>query len=151
MRLRKDGVKIEVVSVGVKYHDLSYVSHQKTLPTPTNITAELHRTAVELFHELWDHETPIRHLGLHTSRVKDGEEARQLSLFAIDGSPRHREGQPDFSQLEHADAMSDEVRERFGIDAIKRAAFLEQKKIDHVSGGIQRDKHKMDYEKIKID
>jgi DNA polymerase-4 len=47
--------------------------------------------------------------------------------------------------------MSDEVRERFGIDAIKRAAFLEQKKISHVSGGIQRDKHKVDYDKIKVE
>ena len=136
MRLRKDGVKIEVLSVGIKAHDFGYSSHQKTLPVATNITNELYRAAVEVFHELWDHKTPIRHLALHTGRVRDGETARQLSVFdEIDTSLR-----PHFSKLEQADKMSDLVRSRYGIDAMKRAAFLSGKQIDHVSGGIMRDK-----------
>lgn len=150
MRLRKDKVKIEVVSVGIKAHDLSYASHQKTLMTATNITAELHRTAVDLFHELWDHKTPIRHLGLHTGRVRDGLSARQLSLFDMTDSPLSSGGRPDFFQLEQADAMSDLVRHRYGIDALKRAAFLSGKKINHVSGGIMRDKHTVDYSKVVV-
>ena len=149
MRLRRDGVKIEVVAIGIKFYDFSYLSHQRTLKTATNITDELHQTAVSLFHELWDFKTPIRHLGLHTSRVKDGESARQLSLFDITGSPLHNEELPDFVKLEQADSMSDIVRNRYGIDALKRAAFL-SRPIDHVSGGITKDKHTVDYSKVDI-
>jgi DNA polymerase-4 len=145
MRLRKAGVKIEVISIGIKAHDFSYQSHQKTLPLATNITAELHQHAVSLFHELWDHETAIRHLGLHTWRVKDIHESRQLNLFDTTDS------QPDFTQLEQADAMSDLVRERYGIDALKRAAFLSRKRIKHVSGGILREKYTVDYTKVLVE
>ena len=41
-RLRADNVQIEVVSVGIKYADLSYVSHQKVLQTATNLTWEIY-------------------------------------------------------------------------------------------------------------
>jgi DNA polymerase-4 len=145
MRLRKAGVQIEVIAVGIKAHDFSYQSHQKTLLTATNITAELHRNAVELFHELWDHKTPIRHLGLHTSRVRDGGASRQLSLFDLSDS------QPDFTRLEQADAMSDLVRDRYGIDALKRAAFLARPRLKHISGGILREKHTVDYTKVLVE
>jgi DNA polymerase-4 len=149
MRLRKAGVKIEVIAVGVKAHDFKYMSHQRTLLTATNITAELHQNAVELFHGIWDHKTPIRHLGLHTSRVRDGQEARQLNLFDITADTIG--ASPDFTQLEQADAMSDLVRDRYGIDALKRAAFLSHKRIKHVSGGILREKYTVDYTKELVE
>lgn len=41
-RLRADKVQIEVVSVGIKYADLSYASHQKALSGPTNLTIEIY-------------------------------------------------------------------------------------------------------------
>ena len=149
MRLRRDGVKIEVVAIGIKAYDFNYLSHQRTLRTATNITDELHQVAVELFHELWDFKTPIRHLALHTSRVKDGQSARQLSLFDIVGSPLHTDDLPDFGKLEQADTMTDMVRNRYGINALKRAAFI-SRPIDHVSGGITKDKHTVDYSKVEV-
>ncbi len=69
-RLRADQVQIEVVAVGIRYSDLSYMSHQKRLKASTNLTLELYHAASELFMELWNGE-PIRHLGVHTSRVQD--------------------------------------------------------------------------------
>lgn len=36
-RLREDNVQMEVVSVGIKYADQSYVSHQKVLQTENGI------------------------------------------------------------------------------------------------------------------
>lgn len=62
-RLRKDQVQIEVVAVGIRYSDLSYVSHQKRLKTSTNLTLEIYDAACELFLELWNG-SAIRHLGL---------------------------------------------------------------------------------------
>ena len=47
------------------------------------------------------------------------------------------------------DETVDRIRERFGIDAIKLAVFLE-KPIDHMSGGISREKRTVDYTEIDI-
>ena len=138
-RLREDNVQIEVVSVGIKYKDLSYVSHQKVLQTATNLTWEIYQAACELFLELWNYE-PIRHLGIYTSRVVNGDFFRQPTLF----------DEIDYDRLEKLDKTVDSLRKRFGIDSVMRAAFLKQP-IDHMSGGISREKRTVDYDKITID
>lgn len=114
-RLRKDGVRIEVVSVSIRFYDLSHVSHQTVLTTPTNITKEIYETACRLFDELWNG-TPIRHLGVHTGRVVKGETGRQISLF----------DDTDYEKLERLEQAVDCIREKFGADAIKRASFLKR-------------------------
>ena len=140
MRLRKDGVKIQVISIGIKDREFGHVSHQTVLPNPTNITKEIYEAACRLFDELWDY-APIRHLGIHTGRVKDEGELRQLSLF----------DDRDYKKLERWDRTIDRVRGRFGIDAVRRAAFLAVPEIDHLSGGVSREKRTVDYEKLKIE
>lgn len=137
-RLRADHVQAEVVSVGIKYHDLSYVSHQKVLRASTDLTVEICRAARELFAELWDHR-PVRLLGVHTSRVRRDDFSRQISFF----------DEVDYEKLAAVDMTVDAIRERFGMDAVMRAVFLNQP-IDHMSGGISREKREVDYEKIAI-
>lgn len=139
-RLRKDEVRIEVVSVGIRFCDLSYLSHQKVLPSSTNITKEIYETACSLFDELWDG-TPIRLLGLQTSRVSKNESNRQLTLF----------DDMDYEKQEKLDEAVDHIRERFGLDAIQRASFLMQDKLDHINGGISREKRTVDYKKEKVE
>lgn len=51
-RLRADNVEIEVVTVGIRYSDLSYISHQKKLLNSTNLTIKIYETACGLFQEL---------------------------------------------------------------------------------------------------
>ena len=138
-RLREDNVQIEVVSVGIKYKDLSYVSHQKVLQTATNLTWEIYQAACGLFLELWNRE-PIRHLGVHTGRVKHDDFFRQPTLF----------DEVDYEKLEKLDKTVDALRQRFGMDSVMRAAFLKQP-IDHLSGGISREKRTVNYDKITID
>ncbi|EEG74940.1 DNA polymerase Y family protein [[Clostridium] hylemonae] len=140
MRLRKDSVKIQVISIGIKDREFRQMSHQTVLPDPTNITKEIYEVSCRLFEELWDH-APIRHLGIHTARVKEEGELRQLSLF----------DHTDYRKLETWDRTIDRVRGRFGIDAVKRAAFLAVPEIDHLSGGVSREKRTVDYEKLKIE
>jgi len=137
-RLRADEVQIEVVAVGIKYSDLSYVSHQKRLRASTNLTAEIYEAACELFADLWNG-GPIRHLGVHTSRVQKDGFSRQMELF----------DKTNYEKLAGMDETVDSIRERYGIDAVMRAAFLNQP-IDHMSGGISREKRTVDYEKIDI-
>ncbi len=144
-RLRSAGVKAEVISVGIKSYDLSYASHQMILHNPTNITVELYQYACQLFEELWDHKTPIRHLGIHTSRLHNAQLMRQLDLFDI----------RDYEKLERLDQAVDEIRRKFGIDAVKRAVFLDsgdgKRPVDHLEGGISREKRTVDYAQLKIE
>ncbi len=137
-RLRADHVQAGVVSVGVRYADLSYFSHQRVLDTPTNLTVEICHAARGLFRELWNGR-PVRLLGVHTSRVREGDLSRQISLF----------DKVDYGRLAELDGTVDAIRERFGVDALMRAAFLNQP-IDHMSGGISREKREVDYEKVTV-
>lgn len=137
-RLRMDQVRAGVVSVGIRYWDLSHVSHQKVLYNATNLTVEIYKAACGLFRELWNGE-PVRHLGVHTARISGGEAYRQSSLF----------DEADYGKLSKLDETIDDIRNCFGMDAVKRAVFLGQA-IDHMSGGISREKRSVDYEKEEI-
>ena len=136
-RLRKDHVKAEIVAVGIKDSDFGYSSHQMVLHSATNITKEIHAAAGKLFDELWDGK-PIRHLGVHVSRIIDKSSYRQLDLFDT----------TDYERLEKLDEAIDIIRGRYGIDSVQRASFVEGP-VDHMSGGISREKRKVDYSKLK--
>ena len=137
-RLRADGVQVEVVAVGIRYSDLSYASHQKHLNSSTNLTIEIYNAACELFAQLWSG-GPIRHLGIYTGSVCKDDFTRQLELF----------DETDYEKLALMDRTVDSIRAGFGIDALKRAAFLNQS-IDHMSGGISREKRTVDYSRITV-
>ena len=64
---------------------------------------------------------------------------RQLDMFDA----------ADYEKLEKMDAAVDRIRGRYGIDSVKRAAFVNSP-IDHMSGGISREKRTVDYKKIKV-
>lgn len=111
-RLRADGKKAEVVSVGIKDAWFVSSSHQCVLPNPTAGTRELFEHACRLLSEFWDGK-PIRLLNFYASRITE-EEGRQLTMFDT----------TDYEKQEKADAAMDAIREKFGAGAIKRAAFL---------------------------
>ena len=136
-RLRKHGKKAELVSVSIKNNELHTVSHQTVLTAPSDITDEIYGAACRLFDELWDG-SPIRHLGIHTGRLKEGQ-GRQLNIF----------DRTDYEKLEKLDAALDAIRNRHGKDAIIRASFLKSP-LDHMAGGISREKYTVDYTKEKI-
>lgn len=138
MRLRADKVKAEVIAVGIKDCDFGYASHQITLRTATNITQEIHVAAGRLFDEMWDGK-PIRHLGVHTGRIKEGNCFRQIDLFDT----------TDYERLEKLDETIDMIRSRYGRDSVQRAAFAKNP-VDHMSGGISREKRNVDYSRLKI-
>ena len=46
--------------------------------------------------------------------------------------------------------MADRIRSRYGIDSLKRAVFVKQNAMDHMSGGITREKLDVDYEKESL-
>lgn len=139
-RLRAAGVRAERIAVGIRYFDLSQAGQQMTLTDATNITTELHARACQIFDRLWDGR-PIRQLGIHTGKLRDKGDMRQIHMF----------DPTDHEKLERMDAAVDKIRGRYGIDAVKRAVFLENCHVDHMSGGISREKRTVDYSKISVE
>jgi len=138
-RLRKDDARAEVVSVSIKNFQFEHASHQMTLPQVTNITKEIHRASCRLFDELWDG-SPIRNLGIHTGKIAYHESMRQLTLF----------DNTDYEKLQKLDTVVDSIRNRFGKDAVQRAAFVDNKRLDHMGGGITREKRTVDYNREEV-
>ncbi len=137
-RLRADGVKIRVVAVSIRNFMLETYGHQITLHTPTDITDEIWECACRAFDESWDG-ISIRHLGIHTMGVS-GDRNRQLGLFDT----------MDYERKERLDKTIDAIRRRFGNDAVMRASFLGTA-IDHMNGGISREKRSVDYSREHVD
>ncbi len=111
-RLRADGKRAEVISVGIKDAWFISSSHQCVLPNPTAGTRELYEHACRLLSEFWDGK-PVRLLNFYASRLTE-EEGRQMSLFDV----------TDYEKQEKAEKAIDAIREKFGAGAVKRAAFL---------------------------
>lgn len=131
MRLRKDHKKISAVAVSIKNFALQTQIHQITLFSATNITNEIYQAANQAFIETWDGYTPVRQLGIHTSRVCDDSQSRQLDLFQLD----------QYEKDEKLDKAIDSIRMRYGEKAVYRASYLNAR-INPVNGGISKDKHK---------
>lgn len=116
-RLRSDDVRVETVCISIRFNNLSRVSHQCTLPAATNITQEIYQKVCQLFDEKWDG-TPIRLLGVSTTKVVKESSGRQMSLF----------DHTDYTKLEKLDQALDDIRARFGAGAVQRAANVTRSK-----------------------
>lgn len=128
MRLREDGVQIRVVSVHITTYEFQYSNRQMQLMSATDVTEEIYRAACEVFDQLWDHRTPIRQIGVHTSKVQT-EAGRQYNLFDLER----------FDRLAVMNRTVDQIRRKYGEDAIMRASFLESN-VPHMSGGLDRER-----------
>ena len=121
-RLRDSGQLAGMISVEIKYNTFQSVSHQTTLSVPVQSTDMVYRTACSLFDELWN-ESPVRLLGIRTSRLVSVEEPIQLSLFDI--SPETKEA-PLFpsKKQQQLDNALDSIRKKYGNEAIVRGSLL---------------------------
>lgn len=126
-RLREDHVQASVVAIHVVDYEFHGTSHQMTLGEATNVTNELHRAACQLLDECWD-KTPIRQLGVHTSKLSEDTGLHQMTLFDME----------QYEKLTKLDQAVDLIRQRFGSDSIVRASFVNSN-IHHMSGGIKKE------------
>lgn len=133
-RLRKAGQLAGMVSVEIKYSDFSTASHQALLSAPSNTSQVIYQASCRLFDELWNG-SPIRLLGVRSSRLSDLSQPVQLSLFeslpesqtdslpsaAGKGSPVS----PSREKLAALDKTLDSIRQKYGDAAVVRGSFLE--------------------------
>lgn len=127
-RLRADDVKISVVAVHITTYEFEYFNKQMQLMTATDVTMEIYRAACQVFEKLWDKRTPIRQIGVHTSKVQS-DAGRQYNLFDLQ----------KYDKFEVVDRTVDKIRSRFGEDSIFRASFL-QSNVLHMSGGLDKER-----------
>ena len=110
MRLRAMDRCGRVVAVAVRSHQLVTYRHQRRLDSPTDITNHIWQHACRLFDECWKGE-PVRHLGVHVSELCSND-FYQLSIF-----------DRDIDRLTRLDQTIDQLRRRFGYDAVFRGCF----------------------------
>ncbi len=120
-RLRSSHQLAGLVCTEIKYNNFQSVSHQMPLDTPTASTDVIYRKACTLFDELWNG-TPIRLLGIRTTKLVEEDEPIQLSLFDYSA--------PVSEKQQRLDAALDSIRSRFGRDAIKRGSLLRSPGLD---------------------
>ncbi len=122
IRLRKDKVQCNCLCVELKDWTFHAHSHQMILDSPTDSTTLLYQNACKLLKEFWDL-TPIRLISVRASHILD-DRFTQLDMFH---TPRNQ-------KLEQMDKAIDAIREKYGIDSIKRASFLKKNSlVDHAS------------------
>lgn len=127
-RLRMDKTKATCISVSITDYNFITTSHQSTLFSSTNSTDEIFFVVSQLFSKLWDFHTPIRGLGVQTSKVTKNEYT-QYNLFDAD----------KFERLSKLDKAVDNIREKYGDNSIMRACFLDSS-TPNLIGGTKKNK-----------
>lgn len=127
-RLRKHEFLAGNVAVEIKYADFTKCSHQAPFLTPTNSTAKIYELSCQLFDELWNG-SPIRLLGIRTSKLQDISEPVQMSLFDME-FPKETKAEKQIQKglsgekLEKLDKAMDAIKKRYGDGAIVRGSIL---------------------------
>ncbi len=115
-RLRDHGFKGQVVEISIRDNELFHFSRQMKLACPTDISQEIARAAMQLFHEHYRWQKPIRSIGVRAANLVEASCPVQLDLF-------HSE------ELRHkqylADVAVDSIRQRFGFDSIQRGMMYQ--------------------------
>lgn len=146
-RLRKAGQLAGMISVEIKYSSFKTVSHQMTLSPPSDISRVIYDASCRLFKELWNG-SPIRLLGVRSSKLTDRSEPSQLSLFDFgqisslpEDSPVRTDGgslsaptrqsknspaSPSREKLAALDKTLDAIRQKYGDSAVVRGSFLDK-------------------------
>ncbi len=117
-RLRAQGLAAQTISAyGRDFKTLVSRSRQTTLPRPTQLTAEICKTAADLLCSDWDfaHGAKVRSLGVRASGLYPAEEHTQLDLFGVESKRQ---------KLLDLDKTIDGLRFRYGNHAVRRLSEL---------------------------
>ncbi len=118
-RLRNNSLAGNTIQVKIRWADFTTITRQKTLQTPTYLDQEIYLSASFLFKENWPHGKSVRLLGVGVSGLT--EPFHQLHLW-----------NNEFQKSSDLLKAVDEIKDRFGIDKIKRAKQIKpNKNTDH--------------------
>jgi DNA polymerase-4 len=109
-RLRAAGVAGRTVTIKVRFNDFRTITRAVTLPQAIDTGPDVVRAASTLLERI-DPTPGVRLLGIHVSQLSD-HAARQLSLDDVEAP-----------SWDDATSAVDEIRARFGADAIVPASL----------------------------
>lgn len=127
LRLCKANQLAGTLTVEIKYHNFQSASRQMQLLSPSNSSQDIYRTARQLADQLWNG-SPVRLLGIRSSKLTDISEPHQMSIFDL--SPSESKKTPaafesdKSGKLQKLDAALDKIRQKYGPDSVKRASTL---------------------------
>lgn len=114
VRLRKYGFVAGGIHLGVRYNDLTYMGKQTKLPFKINSASCLCNQAMEIYDSI-KHPNPLRLLSVTAFDLSKGDEVLQMSLFDDERTQK----------LRRLDKSVDEIRQKYGYNALKSASLLE--------------------------
>jgi DNA polymerase-4 len=124
-RIRRHGLRGRTVHLKVRFADFSLITRSQTLPNPTNITDELWQAADEMLrNRLPSGHLSVRLIGIGVSGF-DGTGLVQGFLF----------GQDERKKQTGLDVATDQIWEKYGSSALRRAAALPHQKDTRRAGG----------------
>lgn len=129
-RLRESDQLAGMISTEIKYNTFQSVSHQTTLTVPVCTTDTIYKTACLLFDEIWNG-TPIRLLGIRTSKLVSRDAPIQMSLFDFSQETLTPEASSQVTvsseKQKKLDNALDAIRKKYGSDSIVRGSLLHTK------------------------
>lgn len=126
-RARRSGVRGRTIVLKLRDQDFRTCTRRQTLISPTDREEEIYAAAKELAAKIAWGGGKVRLLGVALANLVASGSGRQGTLFAMDGD----------SRLDRLHEAVDWVRERYGEDALVRAAVLRRKR----TTGIKQDLH----------
>jgi DNA polymerase-4 len=118
-RLRKTGLRGKTVAIKLRWADFTTLTRQMTLPQPVDDDASIYDAALTLFEHVWPRNRPVRLVGVAVSGFDDGSQARQMTLWEAE------EAKPGSTANPRLQSTLDDIRQRFGDEAIQRGSDLQ--------------------------
>ncbi|MBQ8536061.1 MAG: DNA polymerase IV [Clostridia bacterium] len=123
-RLRETGFKARCVGISARTTELKTTTRQCILPEPSCLTNEIVGAAMALFEAHYAKSFPYRSVGLQCTMLCDSQGPVQLDLMGREIRRLH---------LEKLEASVDELRRRYGHQAVRRGVELTDERYAQVN------------------
>jgi DNA polymerase-4 len=113
-------MKAKGVSLGVKFQNLTYQGYQVKLESPSQDEATIAKAACEILKKHYDPHHIIRALTVTAINLESEDANEQISMF-FDYEAREKR--------EKLNKVIDEIKQEYGVGAIKPAIILDEDKM----------------------
>lgn len=120
-RMREHDLKGVTLTISVRNSELDSFTRQCKMESPTNISGEFVRYAMDLFTANYNWDKPIRSLGLSVTDF----DYDNIIQFDLAGNAQHRE------KLEKLETAVDKLKNRYGNFCVQKASVLCDTQLSH--------------------
>ncbi len=121
-RLRRHSQQTSTISVSVKDEYMRVVQRQCALQNPSDIGREISDAAMRIIKEFWTSGKPIRSITVTAQNLSGSDtSSEQIDMFENQAAQNTRE------RIRRGEVVVDEIKRRFGSEAIYKAADMDEK------------------------